>query len=155
MKESSSESKRIILKMTFTEISSFSFLNFFWAQESQTNFLRTAKEAWKWLNGTSVSNGTRPSPINISHRGFRNFPESFGKWKMPRKNSHRKKKTLNFKFFLRERGGGSHCFCLQHSVLSPQLLMFLSFSKKMWEFYEFKLRVWLDVIVNDLIWHAL
>ena len=41
----------------------------------------------------------------------------------------------------RERGGGSHCFCLQHSVLSPQLLMFLSFSKKMWEFYEFKLRV--------------
>ena len=36
------------------------------------------------MNGTSVSNGTRPSPINISHRSFRNFPESFGKWKTPR-----------------------------------------------------------------------
>ena len=35
------------------------------------------------MNGTTVSNGTRPSPINISHRSFRNFPESFGKWKTP------------------------------------------------------------------------
>ena len=36
------------------------------------------------MNGTSVSNGTRYSPINISHRSFRNFPESFGKWKTPK-----------------------------------------------------------------------
>ena len=35
------------------------------------------------MNGTSVSNGTRPLPIDISHRSFRNFPESFGKWKTP------------------------------------------------------------------------
>ena len=35
------------------------------------------------MNGTSVSNGTHPSPISISQRSFRNFPESFGKWKMP------------------------------------------------------------------------
>ena len=35
------------------------------------------------MNGTTVSNGTRPSPINISRRSFRNFLESFGKWKTP------------------------------------------------------------------------
>ena len=28
-------------------------------------------------------NGTRSSPINISRRNSRNFPESFGKWKTP------------------------------------------------------------------------
>ena len=36
-----------------------------------------------WMNGTSVSNGTRLSPISISQRRFGNFPESFGKWKTP------------------------------------------------------------------------
>ena len=36
------------------------------------------------MNGTSVSNGTRLSPISISQRRFGNFPESFGKWKTPR-----------------------------------------------------------------------
>ena len=36
------------------------------------------------MNGTSVvSNGTRPSPINLSHRSFGNFPEFFSKWKTP------------------------------------------------------------------------
>ena len=30
-----------------------------------------------------VLNGTHSSPINISHRNSRNFPESFGKWKTP------------------------------------------------------------------------
>ena len=35
------------------------------------------------MNGTSVSNGTRLSPISISQRRFGNFPESFGKWKTP------------------------------------------------------------------------
>ena len=33
------------------------------------------------MNGASVPNGTSPPPINIFHRSFRNFPESFGKWK--------------------------------------------------------------------------
>ena len=37
---------------------------------------RTEKE----MDGTC---GTRSSPINISHRNSRNFPESFGKWKTP------------------------------------------------------------------------
>ena len=36
------------------------------------------------MNGTSVSNETRLSPISISQRRFGNFPESFGKWKTPR-----------------------------------------------------------------------
>ena len=35
------------------------------------------------MKGTTVSNGTRPSPINISHQSFRNIPKSFGKWKRP------------------------------------------------------------------------
>ena len=35
------------------------------------------------MNETSVSNGTRLSPISISQRRFGNFPESFGKWKTP------------------------------------------------------------------------
>ena len=35
------------------------------------------------MNGTSVSNGTRLSPISISQRGFRNFSESFGNWNAP------------------------------------------------------------------------
>ena len=35
------------------------------------------------MNGTSVSNGTRLSPISISQRSFGKFPESFGKWKTP------------------------------------------------------------------------
>ena len=36
------------------------------------------------MNGTSVSNGTRLSPINISQRKFGNFPDSLGKGKRPR-----------------------------------------------------------------------
>ena len=35
------------------------------------------------MNGTSVSNGTRLSPISIFQQSFGNFPESFGKWKTP------------------------------------------------------------------------
>ena len=35
------------------------------------------------MNGTSVSNGTRLSPISISQRSFGNFPESFGNGKRP------------------------------------------------------------------------
>ena len=37
--------------------------------------------AWEWME--RVSNGTRSTPINISHRNSRNFLESFGKWKTP------------------------------------------------------------------------
>ena len=33
------------------------------------------------MNGTSVSTGTRLSPISISQRSFQDFPESLGKWK--------------------------------------------------------------------------
>ena len=39
------------------------------------------------MNGTSVSNGTRLSPISISQRSFGNFPDSLGKWKTPQDSS--------------------------------------------------------------------
>ena len=41
---------------------------------------------------------------------FPNFPESFGKWKMPRKNSHWKKKTLEFQIFSQGEGRGESLF---------------------------------------------
>ena len=40
------------------------------------------------MNGTSVSNGTRLSPISISQRSFGNLPESLGEWKTPLANIH-------------------------------------------------------------------
>ena len=38
---------------------------------------RTVKGVWEWMERLCKT------PINISHRSFRNFPESFGKWKTP------------------------------------------------------------------------
>ena len=47
------------------------------------------------MNGTSVSNGTRLSPISISQRSFGNFPESFGKWKTPYLSGRTQVTTIN------------------------------------------------------------
>ena len=35
------------------------------------------------MNGSGVSNGTRPSPINTSHRSFRDFPRFLVNGKRP------------------------------------------------------------------------
>ena len=92
------------------------------------------------MNGTSVSNGTRPSPINISHRSFRNILESFGKWKTARKNSHWKK-TLEFQFFSYGEGRGKSLFLSSTFGFQSSATLVSIFQQENVGVYEFKLRV--------------
>ena len=77
---SSSELKR---RSSSKEKSSISFNN----NSCAAVLYFSGKYIGRWrepgMNGTSVSNGTRLSPIGISQRSFGNFPESLGKWKTP------------------------------------------------------------------------